>query len=389
MKNIFIFLCLALSIFQMSCNSGPGFEKDKEVRVMLTLGYSDFIKAVAGEGNGQIIGEALDGIKEGQVNDFTGFINAFRENIEKTDPEAALASIFSSFGMRDLINYASTNEDVTSALKKEWDATLTTTTDIIRMRLAAIGFKNFTVKTEKGNNIIVDVKGFSDKKRIETILLADGELGFWETYGNGELFPFLQSANSYLAQESGDTTYTASPLFMLLKPELSADDTPAPGSVIGSVLIKDTAEVSRIFKMKAISELFPRDLRLLWSRQVKVNDITYFYLIAAKSDRSGGPALDGSLVVSAVPEKKKSGNEIVLKMNSVGANMLRNFTSYNIDRQIAITLDNVVYAHPRVENPVENGIASISGNFTAEEVTDLSIILRGGAYPVKPCLAVL
>ncbi len=57
----------------------------------------------------------------------------------------------------------------------------------------------------------------------------------------------------------------------------------------------------------------------------------------------------------------------MLSMNSEGARMLRNFNSNNVERQIAITLDNIVYVHPRVENPAEDGIASIPVNITEEE----------------------
>lgn len=383
MRKLSILLCIVLSIYSTGCNRGPGFEKDKEVTVILTLGYSDYINSIAMEGNGQIIKDAIKEIKEEQMNDFTGFINAFGENIEKLNPGAALASIFGSFEMRDLISYTSTNEEVISVLKNVWNSAMTATTDIIRLRLAVMDIKNFTVKVENGNNIVVNIKGFSDTNRIETILLAKGELGFWETYENGEVFQYIMEANDFLAQESGDTSATASPLFLLLKPELAVDGTPAPGSVIGSVLIGDTAEVNRIFQRTEISALFPRDCRFLWSRPVQVNDVTYFALVAAKCDRSGGPVFDGSSVVNVEPKSKKSGNEIVLKMNSEGARVLRNFTSYNIDRQIAITVDNIVYTHPRVLSSIENGVASITGNFTAEEINNLTIILNGGVYPLK------
>jgi SecD/SecF fusion protein len=70
-------------------------------------------------------------------------------------------------------------------------------------------------------------------------------------------------------------------------------------------------------------------------------------------------------------------------MDSEGTRIWRQMTVYNIDRQIAISIDNVVYDHPLFHNRIENGKSSITGNFTGDEVKDLASILNSGMYPVK------
>jgi SecD/SecF fusion protein len=72
-----------------------------------------------------------------------------------------------------------------------------------------------------------------------------------------------------------------------------------------------------------------------------------------------------------------------MKMNSEGARIWKRMTADNVGRQIAITVDGVVYVHPTVQSQIEGGNSNITGNFTREEVNDLALVLNSGKYPVK------
>jgi preprotein translocase subunit SecD len=67
-------------------------------------------------------------------------------------------------------------------------------------------------------------------------------------------------------------------------------------------------------------------------------------------------------------------------LNSDGATRFGNFTAANINRQLAIVLDNRVYSAPNINSRIDSeGI--IEGNFTGQEAADLSLVLRSGALP--------
>ena len=67
-------------------------------------------------------------------------------------------------------------------------------------------------------------------------------------------------------------------------------------------------------------------------------------------------------------------------LNSEGAARFGNFTASNINRQLAIVLDNRVYSAPNINSRIDNeGI--IEGNFTNQEAGDLALVLRSGALP--------
>jgi preprotein translocase subunit SecD len=67
-------------------------------------------------------------------------------------------------------------------------------------------------------------------------------------------------------------------------------------------------------------------------------------------------------------------------LNSEGGARFGNFTASNINRQLAIVLDNRVYSAPNINSRIDNeGI--IEGNFTNQEAGDLALVLRSGALP--------
>ncbi len=73
--------------------------------------------------------------------------------------------------------------------------------------------------------------------------------------------------------------------------------------------------------------------------------------------------------------------DVSLTLSSEGANTFRRITTENVGRQLAIILDGVVYSAPSINEPITNGVASISGSFGLEEARQLAVVLRAGALP--------
>jgi preprotein translocase subunit SecD len=65
-----------------------------------------------------------------------------------------------------------------------------------------------------------------------------------------------------------------------------------------------------------------------------------------------------------------------------GAAKFAKVTGENVGRQLAIILDNRVQSAPRIEDRI-TGEGRIFGNFTTQEVADLSLVLRSGALPAS------
>ena len=74
--------------------------------------------------------------------------------------------------------------------------------------------------------------------------------------------------------------------------------------------------------------------------------------------------------------------EVALEFNSDGAKKFSDVTTRLVGKSLAIFLDDMPITWPRVNTPITDGQAVISGGFTAEEARRLALQLNAGALPV-------
>lgn len=92
--------------------------------------------------------------------------------------------------------------------------------------------------------------------------------------------------------------------------------------------------------------------------------------------------LTGDHLTNASVGFDQYGQAIVqLQFDKEGAKTFDKVTFENIGKQLAIVLDGKVHSAPGIRDWIPNGEAQISGNFTSQEASDLSLVLRAGALP--------
>ncbi|GAB6888079.1 protein translocase subunit SecD [Desulfothermus okinawensis JCM 13304] len=72
---------------------------------------------------------------------------------------------------------------------------------------------------------------------------------------------------------------------------------------------------------------------------------------------------------------------VTLSFNRQGARIFERVTGENVNKRLAIILDNKVYSAPVIREKISGGRASITGRFTLDEAHDLAIVLRAGSLP--------
>ena len=109
------------------------------------------------------------------------------------------------------------------------------------------------------------------------------------------------------------------------------------------------------------------------------------YTLVALKTANGRPALSGDVVTSATSEfdQMQGGNYVSMTMKPDAAKQWARITAANIEKQVAIVLDGQVYSAPRVNNVIEGGRSSITGNFTTDEAKDLANVLKSGKMAAK------
>ncbi|MBW6519758.1 MAG: protein translocase subunit SecD [Desulfoarculaceae bacterium] len=72
---------------------------------------------------------------------------------------------------------------------------------------------------------------------------------------------------------------------------------------------------------------------------------------------------------------------VSIDLTGRGGKVFAHLTEQNVNRQLAIVLDEVVRSAPSIREKIMGGSAQISGSFSHEEAADLAIVLRVGALP--------
>jgi SecD/SecF fusion protein len=302
-------------------------------------------------------------------------------------------------------------------------------------------------RLERQGRILVALPGVSEPERVTKLLTGTANLEFWTTYQNVDIWNSIDEANQVIAdmqnasevlegevvegeaatqEEAVEDTPAASeddmildgeslfsdtselgllgeddtedlfqeeeaafmkenPLFAVMRPYMDNTGQLIPSAIAGVVELRDTAKVNAYLNIPRVKQLFPADLTFAWHYQAQGETTEFLYLYALKATRNGQPAMDGKYVTDARPNTDPYTGEfeVSMSMNAEGAKRWANLTRENVNRAIAIVLDGVVYSAPNVSEEIKGGSSSISGNFTQNEATDLSNILKSGKMPAR------
>lgn len=92
--------------------------------------------------------------------------------------------------------------------------------------------------------------------------------------------------------------------------------------------------------------------------------------------------VNGDSLVDATPGFDNYNNaQVAFRFNAIGAKQFAKATRKNINKRLAIVLDNKVISAPVIREAITGGSGVINGNFSVQEANDLSLLLRSGALP--------
>ncbi len=96
------------------------------------------------------------------------------------------------------------------------------------------------------------------------------------------------------------------------------------------------------------------------------------------------PVVTGEMLNDAQLDFDQTGAPAVgFRFDATGAKLFGAHTAANVNKLFAIVLDDEVISAPRINQPILGGAGIITGNFSVEEATNLSILLRAGALPAS------
>ncbi|NOQ75710.1 MAG: protein translocase subunit SecDF [Crocinitomix sp.] len=155
------------------------------------------------------------------------------------------------------------------------------------------------------------------------------------------------------------------------------------GSIVGYANVTDTAKLTFRLNHPVMRVNLPQDLVFMWDSKEIVSDGQPSGVVGLHAIKVplNGPRVDGRDIKNASVDNHIIGQfGVSMQMNDIGATKWEAMTTDNLNKQVAITMDDAVFSAP-VVNGVMNVSSSITGNFSLAEAEDLSGLLNAGALP--------
>ncbi len=406
-----------------------GLDLKGGMNVTMEVSVPEIIRALSGYNTTENFNNAIALAQEKQKSSGADFLTLFFESFYEIDPNAQLASVFSTFELREKVSLTSTNQEVEKVVTEEVQGAIDNSFNVLRTRIDRFGVVQPNIqKLSQTGRILIELPGIKEPERVRKLLQGSANLEFWETYDLAEILPQLSQINNEFAAQNASTEAAqaeaapakeevkaettdeldalveaadslaqaeadqeaayeeykkANPLFAALQPSVSPAGQPYQGPVVGTAHYTDTAKVMAMLNSQVAKSLLPRELHLCWTVKAIDEAEAYYQLVALKSQTSGRPSLEGDVITDARADfgQTSAYANVSMTMNAEGARDWQRITRDNIGKSIAIVLDGYVYSFPTVQNEIAGGSSQITGNFTVEEAKDLANTLNSGKMP--------
>ena len=413
---------------------GLGLDLKGGMNVILEVSVPDIVDMLADHKQDAGYRKALEQAKKEEEKSQSDFISLFIDQWKKEGGGRSLASIFATQQLKDKVFTNSSDADVEKALRAEVQSAIDNAENVVRNRVDKFGVVQPNIqKLEGQSRIMVEMPGVKEPERVRKLLQGSANLEFWETFNAQEIIPYLnQLSSAYAAEMSHQSTSDVAADTTSVGEEAAADvaeavaDTAKAQSDLAAKLAKndvesastdeelerlkkqnplimldtryaglamvgyanahDTADINKVIYSEIAKKVLPNDLKLLWGAKAeRMRDVKaeIYALYAIKVTAPSGKApLAGEVITNAKDEFDQMSQPVVsMQMNAEGTRTWANLTKMNIDKAIAIVLDDAVYSAPRVNSEITGGNSQISGNFTIDDTKDLANTLNSGKMP--------
>jgi len=343
------------------------------------------------------------------------FVSIFASEYQKANNGSPIVKALAISDI-DELSKNSSDADVIAFFNAKVSSSMDGVELIMNRRINQFGVAQPNIQKDPANNrLYIELPGVQDEETVTVKIKSTANLQFFETYQGNEIAAQWQQANEISRNpeisveeleetvedstaDSTDTTLNALDALTNVTSKgnsktksLSELVKNAGGMTVGTVAVDDKPAVDAILRRNDVMSAFPDDLRFMWGAEPeKINSGTKelaYVLYAVKMPENGKALVGGSDIKTASTgfDQTSALVTVDLEMNEEGSDRWAQMTADNKDRLVAITMDNVVYSAPRVNEAINGGRTQISGSFSVEEANDLSGLLNGGALPA-PCV---
>jgi len=357
-----------------------GLDLKGGMNIMLQVSVKDLLMNLADKSENQIFRQALKEADIAQKTSSKAYLDLFFESFDKLKQSKNVSySDFDIFGNQKLSekikNGKTTDNEAKKIISDNIEASLNTAFEVFRTRIDRLGTTQPNIqKVGNTGRIIIELPGETEIERIRKLLQTSAKLEFWRTAVKDYGYVFLNMP--------ADNMHKGKPIDSLLN-LYNREQYDVNGAFAG-VRLSDTAAVNSFFKLPKTKQFLSnyKNIKFLWAAKPTRKSPNYLGLFAIEGNRKDEQLLSKGNVIDAYlqyDELNRLG--ISMTMDAEGAGKWNEITSKNIDKQIAIVLDGLVYSAPVVRTPIPDGRSSISGIYSIDEGNDLVNALKSGKLP--------
>lgn len=361
---------------------GLGLDLKGGMNVTLQVSVPDILRSMANsEGNPyfeRAIAATDSVAKATRSNDY---VDLFITQYKALDPQGDLTVLF-----KDQVKRGDSEEAIRSALRQEVKDRVSSSTNVLRARIDQFGVVAPNIQElEKDGQILLELPGVKEHDRVRELLKSSANLEFYETMPLNEFQGALAEIDQAMRADSTSTYRPLSSYFVQM------GDPRYINVGIATETARDT--INAILASPLAKSKLPSNLKLAWNVKpeiVESNDSTgkktasYYTLVALKTN-NGKAALSGDVVTAASADfdNQQGGNYVNMTMRPEAGRQWARITAANLQKPVAIVLDDQVYSAPNINSVIEGGRSVITGNFTTDEAKDLANVLKSGKMAAK------
>ncbi|MFC6268075.1 protein translocase subunit SecD [Frigoriflavimonas asaccharolytica] len=367
-----------------------GLDLKGGINVLLEINQRDLVANLTNYSENPVLIEALNRTDVNQKNSTSTYIDDFfvqfaKVNSEKgTNLKLADPEIFGNTNLSE-IKYNSTDAEVKNFVKNRIELSTGTAYEVIRTRIDKMGVTQPNVQRVPGTaRISVEMPGVKDIDRVKKMLQTSAKLQFWEIQQLPEVLPYFTQLNNIVTAKADSIGVPKNTNFLKLMGLEQANMGGYTKQGQGSVKLSDTAVVNKILKSKIAIDARPAGIKytdFMWSYKPEATDAQSLIMYATRGNASKRAPVDGAVETANISYDQLGMVVVDMQMDSEGAKDWNIMTQKNVGKPVAVSLDNVIYTAPNVNEAIPSGRTQISGNFTQEEAQDLVSVLGAGKLP--------
>jgi len=253
---------------------------------------------------------------------------------------------------------------------------------IIRNRIDQFGVAEPTIQKQGDNRILVQLPGLLDQGRAKELIGQTALLEFKIVKTDDEAHALFNRIDGFFARRMGGAAADTTGPDSLRHPFTGRFLTVAQGSE-SFALSSEVAAIDSMLTVLRSDSTFTMDAALAWdAHETELQERSGRNLYVLDKE----PQMKGTEVASAqmrldLDQERPGSPGVSFNLTSKGGAVFADITSRNVQRRLAIVLDQRVQSAPNIRERIPGGHGSITGSFTEEEAQNLSIVLRSGALP--------